>query len=168
MKPNGCPLSEDRPSVTPPAPQADESGRALIEVVVLGVLVLIPVLYILLSLVRVQAATFAVTQAARDSGRAIDGAPTIDIGIDRATAIAAIALADQNVPNDGIRLQFVNPGTTCSTANAIVPTLSPGAVYDICVTAIIKLPGVPTVLTGSRNTVTGVYTVHISELREGR
>ena len=42
-----------------------------------------------------------------------------------------------------------------------------GAVYDICVTAVISLPGVPTVITGSHNTVTGIYTVHIGDLREG-
>jgi hypothetical protein len=36
------------------------------------------------------------------------------------------------------------------------------------VIVVVDLPGVPTAVTGSRNTVTGVYTVHIDELREGR
>jgi Flp pilus assembly protein TadG len=145
-----------------------DSGRALIEVIFLAVLMLIPVVYILISLLRLQATTFAVTQAARDAGRAIDSAPTIDDGISRARQIAEIDLADQNIPTDQLTLQFVRAGTDCSAANSISPTLESGAVYDICVTAVVHLPGVPTILTGSNNTITGVYTVHIGDLRESR
>jgi Flp pilus assembly protein TadG len=145
-----------------------DSGRALIEVIFLAVLLLIPVLYILIGVLRLQATTFAVTQAARDAGRAIDSAATIDNAIARAEEIAAIDLADQNVPNDNITVQYVAAGATCNPANAITPSLAGGAVYDVCVTAVVTLPGVPSVLTGSNNTITGVYTVHIGELRENR
>jgi len=148
---------------------ADEhdAGRAIIEVVFLAVLMLIPMIYLLISLVRIQAATLAVTQAARDAGRAIDTAPTIDDGIARAEQIAAIDLADQHIRSGNITLQFVSPGAACTADNAISPSLSPGAVYDLCITTTLTLPGIPTILTGSNNTATGVYTVHISELREG-
>jgi hypothetical protein len=145
-----------------------DNGRAIIEVIFLAVLMLIPVVYILISLLRLQSATFAVTQAARDAGRVVDAAPGMDEGIARARAIAAIDLADQNFPNDQITLQFVAPGADCHNSTPITPTLDAGAVYDICVTAVVSLPGVPTVLTGNKNTVTGVYTVHIGDLREGR
>ena len=64
--------------------------------------------------------------------------------------------------------QFVAPGADCHDSTPVTPTLDAGAVYDICVTAVVSLPGVPTVLTGKKNTVTGVYTVHIGDLREGR
>ncbi|MET3804101.1 Flp pilus assembly protein TadG [Nakamurella sp. UYEF19] len=149
-------------------PTEHDDGRAIIEVIFLAVLILIPVVYILISLIRLQATTFAVTQAARDAGRAIDSAPTIADGIDRAQQIAAIDLADQNVAAASITLQFIAPGTECTSANQITPTLEPGAAYDLCVTAVVTLPGVPTVLTGDHNTVTGVYSIRISELREGR
>jgi hypothetical protein len=145
-----------------------DNGRAIIEVIFLAVLMLIPVVYILISLLRLQSATFAVTQAARDAGRAVDAAPDVDEGIARAGQIAAIDLADQNFPNDQITLQFVAPGADCHDSTPVTPTLDAGAVYDICVTAVVSLPGVPTVLTGNKNTVTGVYTVHIGDLREGR
>jgi len=145
-----------------------DSGRALIEVIFLAVLLLIPVVYILISVLRLQATTFAVTQAARDAGRAIDSAATIDDAIARAQEIAAIDLADQNVPNDNITVQYVAAGTTCNWANAITPSLAGGSVYDVCVTAVVALPGVPSILTGSNNTITGVYTVHIGDLRETR
>jgi Flp pilus assembly protein TadG len=150
-----------------PRPDSDDAGRAIIEVVFLAVLMLIPILYLLISLVRIQAATLAVTQAARDAGRAIDTAPTIDEGIARARQIAAIDLADQHIPNGNITLQFVNPGAPCTADNATTPSLSPGAVYDLCITTTLTLPGVPTIVTGDDNTATGVYTVHISDLREG-
>jgi hypothetical protein len=148
--------------------QQDDSGRALIEVIFLAVLMLIPVIYILISVLRLQATTFAVTQAARDAGRAIDSAPTIDDGISRARQIAEIDLADQNIPTDQLTLQYITAGTDCTPTNAINPTLQSGAVYDICVTAIVHLPGVPSILTGSNNTITGVYTIHIGDLRENR
>ena len=143
-----------------------DGGRAIIEVVFLAVLVLIPVTYILISVFRLQGATFAVGQAARDAGRAIDSAPSIEVGIDRAKAIIAIDLADQNVPAGQVDLRFVAAGSSCDSPQ-ITPTLDGGAVYDVCVVAVAKLPGVPTVLSGSSNTVTGVYTVHIGDLREG-
>lgn len=146
---------------------AGDAGRAIIEVVFLAVLVLIPVIYLLISLIRIQAATLAVTQAARDAGRAIDTAPTIDDGIARARQIAAIDLADQNIPAGNITLQFVSPGAACTSDNAVPPSLTPGAVYDVCITTTLTLPGIPTIVTGSNNTATGVYSIHISELREG-
>jgi hypothetical protein len=40
-------------------------------------------------------------------------------------------------------------------------------VYDICVVAVVTLPGVPSVMTGSNNTITGVFTMHVGDFREG-
>ena len=147
--------------------EARDAGRALIEVVILGVLVLIPTLYILIALLRIQAATLAVNQAARDAGRAMDAAATIDVGEQRARDIAVVALGDQHVPSDDLSIRYVRTGSDCDSPQ-IVPTLSGGDVYDICVRVTLSIPGVPTVMTGSRNTVTGVYTLHVGELREGR
>lgn len=150
-----------------PSDRDTDGGRAIIEMIFLAVLLLIPVVYLLISVLRLQAATLAVTQAARDAGRAIDAAPSIDIGIDRAHQIAAIDLADQHVNAPQIDLHFVAAGTSCTGGPPAQPTLDAGAVYDLCVTAVVSLPGVPTAVLGTRNTVTGVYTVRIGELREG-
>ena len=144
-----------------------DGGRAMIEVIFLAVLMLIPVVYILISVLRIQAATFAVTQAARDAGRAIDGASSIDDGVTKAREIARIDLSDQHVPDDQLTVTFVAAGAGCDSGSTVTPSIDGGSVYDICVTAVITLPGVPSVLTGSKNTVTGVYTVHIGDLREG-
>lgn len=153
---------------SPDDESGSDSGRAVIEVIFLAVLLLIPTVYILISVVRVQAATFAVTQAARDAGRLIDVAPTLDIGLARAQEAAVIALTDQRVPSDQVQIRFTAPGAECAAGVATPPPLAPGTLVDICVTAVVSLPGVPTVLTGSDNTVTGVYTLQVGEYAEGR
>lgn len=145
-----------------------DAGRALIEVVFLAVLLLIPTVYILATVMRIQAATFAVAQGARDAGRVMDSAPSTAVGVARAEEIAAIALADQRVPADGLDVRFVPAGGDCATSAEIVPSLRPGDVYDICVVALVTFPGVPSVITGSRNTVTGVFTLHVGDFRESQ
>jgi len=145
---------------------SNDAGRALIEVLILGVLLLIPTVYLLSAVLRLQSATFAVTQAARDAGRLIDTAPDLDSGVQRATEAARIALADQRLPGDAVAVRFVAPGAGCDSA-AISPTLRAGATFDICVSTPLTLPGVPSTLTDN-NTVTGVYTLHVGEYRETR
>ncbi len=144
-----------------------DQGRALIEVVILAVLLLIPTVYLLGSFLRVQSATFAVAQAARDAGRLMDSAPSLAAGLDRSQEAARVSLADQRVPADDVTIRFVEAGAGC-TAPEISPSLAPGSVFDICVSTVITLPGVPTVVTGDRNTVTGVFTLHVGEFRENR
>jgi hypothetical protein len=135
--------------------------------VFLAVLVLIPIVYLMAFLLRLQSATLAVTQAARDAGRLIEMADDPDSALANAAGAVRVALADQHVSADGLRLKFVDAGGDCASSPAITATLAAGASYDVCVIAVVTLPGIPTVLSGTSNTVTGVYTVHIGELREG-
>jgi len=160
-----------RPARDPRARDSREDtdeGRALIEVIFLAVLILIPTVYILISILRIQSATFAVSQGARDAGRVMDTAPTTAVGVARAQEIARLALQDQKVTADGMDLRFVPVGADCVTSPEIAPSLQPGRVYDICVVAVVSLPGVPSVITGSRNTVTGVFTLHVGDFRESQ
>lgn len=145
-------------------PSTGDDGRALIEVVFLAVLLLIPVVYILVAVLRLQSATLAVSQAARDVGRLMETADAT--AAHTAYQVARYALRDQHVDPDAVRIRVVAPGSDCTSPEVGV-SHQPGATYDVCVIAGISLPGVPTVLSGSENTVTGVYTVHIGELREG-
>ncbi len=145
-----------------------DAGRAIIELVVLAVVILIPLIYILISMLRLQATTYAVSQAARDAARLMDNAPSVSAGYDRAMAAAAVALNDQNVPAEGLTVRFVKTGADCRSAAEQVPDLNPGSIFDICVIAQIVLPGVPGFLTGTDNTVTGVFTLHVGDFREPR
>ena len=148
------------------AAEAD-GGRAMIEVIFLAVLMLIPTVYILASVMRIQAATFAVAQGARDAGRVMDSSPTLAAGVMRAEEIAHLALTDQRVPAENMDVRFVSAGSDCVNGPEIAPSLQPGDVYDVCVVAIVSFPGVPTVVTGTQNTVSGAFTVHVGDFREG-
>lgn len=144
-----------------------DSGRAIVELILLAVVVMIPIIYLMIAVLRVQATTFAVSQAARDAATVLDNAPTVAAGLERAKAVALVALSDQNVPAEGLTIRFVQPGDDCISAPDRQPDLQAGSIYDVCVIATVSLPGVPTIVTGSRNTITGVYTLQVGEFREG-
>lgn len=78
----------------------DEAGSAVIELVWVGILLLVPLLWIVLSVFEVQSGAYAVTSAARSAGRAYALAPDDGQGQERATAAARQALADQGLPDD--------------------------------------------------------------------
>ena len=78
-------------------PDRGEDGSALVELSWLGILLLIPMLWIVVSVFEVQRGAFAVSGAARAAGRAYALAPTDAEGRARAQAAAHQALADQGV-----------------------------------------------------------------------
>lgn len=145
----------------------NDSGRAVLELIVLGVLVMIPVLYIAVSLLTLQSTTFGVAQAARDAGRLLDNAPTAAAGQAQALDAARQTLDDQHVSTAGLSVKYVNTGADCERAPARQPDLTPGAVFDICVIAPLVLPLLPAEITAG-NTVIGVFTLHVGEFREAR
>ena len=58
----------------------DERGSAVVEFVVLGVLMLVPLIYLVMMMARLQAGSFAVSQAAREAGRAYVTSPVGESG----------------------------------------------------------------------------------------
>lgn len=80
-----------------PSRARDERGSGLIELTWLGIVLLVPLVWILLSVFSVQRGSFAVSGAARAAGRAYVLAPSDDLGLDRARAAAHQVLADQGM-----------------------------------------------------------------------
>jgi hypothetical protein len=152
---------------TTAAPADTDGGRAILELIVLGVLVMIPMLYIAISLLQLQATTFATTQAARDAARLLDNAPSIGIGQAQALAAAHQTLTDHNVSAEGLQIRYVNTGADCQNAPKHTPDLIPGTTYDICVIDPLNLPHLPDGLTAA-NKVIGIFTLHVGEFRETR
>jgi Flp pilus assembly protein TadG len=74
-----------------------EDGSALVELAWLGILLLVPLLWIVMSVFEVQRGAFGVSGAARAAGRAYALAPTDAEGYHRAQAAARQALDDQGV-----------------------------------------------------------------------
>ena len=81
-----------------------ERGSALVELTWLGILLLVPMLWILVSVFEVQRGAFAVSAAARAAGRAYALAPDDATGRSRAEAAARQALSDQGIDHAPLRL----------------------------------------------------------------
>jgi hypothetical protein len=77
--------------------RGEERGSALVELVWLGILLIVPVLWIVLSVFQVQRGAFGVSAAARAAARAYSLAPDDATGLVRARTAAALSLEDQGV-----------------------------------------------------------------------
>jgi Flp pilus assembly protein TadG len=140
-----------------------DDGTAIIEFVFVAVIVMVPLVYLITSVATVQRSRLAVTQAARDAGRAFATSPTAARAPLRARAAVRLALADQGLPDDA-QLRFVAIGTPCDAAS-VTPRLAPGAQFAVCVRRHVELPAVPSVLEGRGITTVGRYVVHIDDYR---
>jgi hypothetical protein len=84
----------------------DEQGSALVELTWLGLLLMIPLLWIVLGVFEVQRGAFAVTSAARSAGRAFALAPDDATGRARVDAVVRRALADQGLEGEPFSVQI--------------------------------------------------------------
>ncbi len=116
-----------------------EEGSALVEFVFLAVLMLVPIVYLVLVLGRLQAGALAVEQGTREAGRAFVTAPDQASAAGRARAAAALAYGDQGFDPAGA----VDLTITCGTT----PCLSAGARVRVTGVVTVVLPGVPRFLT---------------------
>nr|WP_106296564.1 TadE family protein [Knoellia remsis] len=98
-----------------------EDGSAVIEFIFLGVLMLVPLIYLVMVLGRIQAGSYAVTTAAREAGRAFVTTGEGEDARARAEAAANIAFADQGFDGLG-SLEITCSATPCLTPDARVET----------------------------------------------
>lgn len=98
----------------------DDSGNALVEFSWLGILLLVPVGYLVVSVFQVQRAAFGVTQATREAGRAFVAAGEGGASDDAAFAAAELALRDQGLELKSGQLQITCSATPCLTAGASI------------------------------------------------
>lgn len=110
----------------------------MVEFCLLSVLMLVPLVYLVAVLGRVQAAALAAQTAAREAGRAFATAPDDETAGQRAQSAAAIAFDDQG---------FGQPGTgSVDVTCAGEPCLAPDARIEARTRVLVLLPGVPRVL----------------------
>ncbi|MBA4086107.1 pilus assembly protein TadE [Janibacter terrae] len=112
---------------------ADDGGTAVIEFVWLAILLLVPLIYLVLCLARLQAGSYAVTQAAREAGRAFVTASDESSAQARSQAAADIAFEDQGF-GEGSRLTL-----ECTAS----PCLSPGESVTTRAVTSVPMPLVP-------------------------
>jgi Flp pilus assembly protein TadG len=120
------------------APRRGDGGNAVVEFLVLGVVLLVPLAYLALALGRVQAATYAVDGAAREAARAFAAAPDEVTGRRHALVAVRLALLDQGLD--------VDPSAAATLTCSADPCLTPGARLTVRVAVDVTLPGVPAVV----------------------
>jgi Flp pilus assembly protein TadG len=139
----------------------DERGSAVVELTWLGVLLLIPMLWIVLSIFEVQRGAFGVSGAARAAGRAYALAPNDAIGQARAEQAARTALADQGLSQAPVRVSV-----TCSPYphNCHQGT----SVITVRVDSRVDLPLLPEVLGGQAPSfaLDATHTVPVGQYQE--
>ncbi len=118
-----------------------ESGSALVELIWLGILLLVPMVWIVLSVFEVQRGAFGVTAAARAAGRAFVLAPDDATGARHARAAADVALADQGLDSTGWRLEV--------SCGSLRDCHVGGAVVEVRVATRVELPFIPDALGGA-------------------
>jgi Flp pilus assembly protein TadG len=120
-----------------------QTGSALVEFTWLAILLMVPLLYIVLTVFDVQRAAFGVSTAARAAGRAVTQAPTEAEARDRAAAAAALALRDQHLE---VRRRSLEVACAPDPGDC----LAPGSVVTVAVGYPVPLPLFPAVLAGQR------------------
>lgn len=118
---------------------AGQGGSALVEMVWLSLILLIPLVYILLTLVSVQRSAYGVTTAARAAGRAYVLAPDPATARVRALAAARVAMRDQGIDLPATDLMIVcHPDPQAC--------LQPGSTVEVLIRYQAPLPVVPQIL----------------------
>lgn len=116
----------------PPARDPGEEGSAVVEFVALAVLLLIPIIYLILTVGRLQAASYAVSTAAREAARAYVTAPPGAAPQARADAAARLSFGDHGFEDGRITVR-------CAAS----PCLTPDARVDVDADIDVQLPLLP-------------------------
>jgi Flp pilus assembly protein TadG len=141
----------------------DDSGNAIIEFIFVAVVVMMPLVYLIVAVATVQRSDLAVTQAAREAGRAFATSDRPDQTAARVSAAVRMALDDQGLADD-VEVRYVAADASCAEP-AVTPELKPGSQFTICVSRRAELPAVPSILEGRGITTVGRYVVHIDDFR---
>jgi hypothetical protein len=119
----------------------DDDGSASIEFVTAGVLLLVPIVYLVLAVSAVQTAALGAEAAARQASRVYVQAPDDGAAQERAGRAVAVTLGDY-----GVEAADADFAVTCAGASGADGCLTRGAMVTVAVEARVALPLVPSVL----------------------
>ena len=118
---------------------ADQRGSAALEFIVVGVLMLVPLTYLVISLGAIQEQALGAESGARHVARALSTAPDAEAATARADAVLTSIVREY-----GMDESVVGVSITCRPAGAECP--SAGATVVVTVRTQVALPLVPPVL----------------------
>ena len=126
----------------------DESGSAIVEFIVVMLLAVLPIAYLVIAVMRVQAATYAASQAVREAGRAFIQADGVGRARSTARSAAVLAFADQG---------FEMPPGAVSFICAQNPCLSPSSTVTVSLNWRVPLPLIPASLSDGTPTSIAIH-----------
>lgn len=132
-----------------------EEGNAIVEFLGAALILLLPVMYLALTLGRIQAAMFAVEGAAKESGRAFVTADSVAQGEARAGIAVSLALDDQGFAD-------VRPVDVLTISCSSTRCLAPGSEVTTVVRYEVPLPFVPPAVRTWVPLAVPVEAVHVS------
>lgn len=114
-----------------------ERGSAPLEFIGVGVILLVPLVYLVLALGTIQQQTLGAEAAARHAARAIAQAPDAATAQARAEAVLASVIREYRMPEDAVSFSLRCDSAVCPSA---------GATMWVTVSSRVSLPFVPAVL----------------------
>lgn len=138
---------------------AGDEGSASIELLTVGMLLTVPLVYLVLAMAQLQAATLATEGAARQAARMVATADSHGAGLAAADAAIVVALADLGLEPTAIDVACGPTPSDCTTR---------GGTVQVAVEVTVPLPLVPPVLdldVGLSVPITAQAAQPVSELR---
>jgi hypothetical protein len=130
-----------------------DRGSAVVEFVWLGVLLMVPLVYVVMAALSVQQAAFAETAAAREAARAYATAGSDAVGEQRAEQAVALVMRDHGV-------RWAPSGRVVSCGEC---AYAPGSTFTVALRRTVPLPFVPSWLCGQRCVAGVVVSAHHRE-----
>jgi Flp pilus assembly protein TadG len=118
---------------------ADDTGSAALEFIVVGLLLLVPIVYLVVALGMIQGQSLGAESGARHIARAVATAEGVDAADARASAILATVVSEY-----GLDAERVNVDVSCRDPASSCPAA--GATVVVTVRTELALPLVPPVL----------------------
>ena len=131
-----------------------EAGRAILEFIFLGLLLLLPLTYLVLTAARLQAGSFSASLAGREAGRAFVTARSDDDGYARAGAAAQLAFTDFSF-EDAAAVSVQCDGSPC---------LRPDGTVTSTATIEVRLPLVPDFIASHVPASVTISSVHVASV----
>lgn len=132
--------------------RSGERGSALVEFTWIGLLLLLPLVYVIVTVFTVQRSAYGATEAARSAGRAFILSPDVATARQRAYDAARLSMSDQGVAISPSNVVIVCRPTPQSC-------LQPGSSIEVRIHVDVRLPLVPDVL-GRRPASVAVDATH--------
>lgn len=125
------------PSTGPEAASSgheDDEGSAVVEFLLVGVVLLVPILIFVGVLAQAQAAAFAAVAAAQQGSQVLASQPAGEVSTGQVKSAAALPAADQGFDDGEIEVSVTCSDGTCEEA---------GATATVTAVATVRLPRIP-------------------------